>query len=151
REGDGATFCRRDTQPVGEVGDCDSADLGIQSRARGGIRRGKTKELLRIDLGQNLGGHEASPGQIGSATRTYSSLSVYIRQNFTQMIHERFCSNCQSAATTSLRPEGSLLGRSTDCFKYVLPLTRLRAPVSRRGSAISPHTVIHNVDKKLVI
>ena len=56
-----------------------------------------------------------------------------------RIIHERFCCNRRSAAATSLRPAGSPLGPSTYCTS-TLGASRLCAPVSRRGSAISRRT-----------
>jgi len=48
-----------------------------------------------------------------------------------RIIHEGFCCNRRSAATTSLRPTGSPLSRSTYCFKYA-SLTAPRARLAWR-------------------
>jgi hypothetical protein len=50
------------------------------------------------------------------------------------MIHERFCCNRRSAATTSLRPAGSPLGPSTYCKSTPRVLTAPRAGLATRLS-----------------
>jgi hypothetical protein len=85
-------------------------------------------------------------------------------RRLTHIIHERLCYNHQSAATTSLRPAGSLLGPLPYCWGlapfFLAPVPSLgqdrhrrrrwsqspglRAPVSRRGSAISRRAVMNN-------
>ena len=59
-----------------------------------------------------------------------------------RMIHEHFCYNCRSAATTSLRPVGSPLGPSTYCrglAPFFLRLSpsweRDKAPRRRRSQS----------------
>ena len=58
--------------------------------------------------------------------------------------HEHFCCNRRSAATTGLRPAGSPLGPLPHCTSTHRG-SGLRALVSRRGSAISPRTVMNNM------
>ena len=52
----------------------------------------------------------------------------------THIIHERFCSNRRSAATTSLRPAGSPLRPSTYCTSTHRVLTPPRAGLATRLS-----------------
>ena len=40
-----------------------------------------------------------------------------VDRELARIIHERFCCNRRSAATTSLRPAGSPLGPSTYCWR----------------------------------
>jgi hypothetical protein len=51
-----------------------------------------------------------------------------------RIIHERFCCNRRSAATTSLRPAGSPLGPSTYCTSMHRVLTTPRAGLATRLS-----------------
>jgi hypothetical protein len=61
-----------------------------------------------------------------------------------RIIHEGFYCNRQSAAATSLTA-GGLAARSVNIlFQVCLPLSRLRAPVSRGVSAVSSRTLVNN-------
>jgi len=55
-------------------------------------------------------------------------------RGFARMIHERFCCNRRSAATTSLRPAGSLLGPSPYCTSTPQILRSPRAGLATRLS-----------------
>ena len=94
----------------------------------------------------------------------HDSRLCYLLQFLPRIIHERFCCNRRSTATTSLRPAGSPFEPSpygwglAPFFLALSPSDEqrdrhrrrqrsqspgLRAPVSRRGSAISPRTVMN--------
>jgi len=66
-----------------------------------------------------------------------STRTLVIQDSIARIIHERFCCNRRSAAATSLWPAGSIA-------RVRIGSSRLRAPVSRRGSAISRRTVMNN-------
>ncbi len=55
-------------------------------------------------------------------------------QHLARIIHEHFCCNRQSAATTSLRSAGSPLGPSTYCTSTPRGLTAPRAGLATRLS-----------------
>ena len=63
--------------------------------------------------------------------------------SLTRIIHEHFCCNRRSAATTSFRPAGSPLGPHRTA-RVRIGSSRLRAPVSRRASSMSQRTVMNN-------
>ena len=59
---------------------------------------------------------------------------IEMRHYPARIIHERFCCNRRSAATTSLRPAGSPLGPSPYCTSTHRVLTALRAGLATRLS-----------------
>jgi len=63
--------------------------------------------------------------------------SVNSRLHIASIIHERFCCNRRSAATTSLRPAGSPLGPSTYCKSTHRGLTAPRAGLATRFSDVA--------------
>ena len=60
--------------------------------------------------------------------------SVIVVSVLTRIIHEHFCYNCRSAATTSLRPAGSPLGPSPYCTSTHRVLAAPRAGLATRLS-----------------
>jgi hypothetical protein len=54
------------------------------------------------------------------------------RRGLTRIIHEHFCCNRRSAATTSLRPADSPLEPSPYCTSTHRDLTALRAGLAKR-------------------
>ncbi len=83
----------------------------------------------RRNLFDNQTKQDAIVLNLQRACETAIDLAMYLAR----IIHEPFCCNRRSAVPTALRSSGSPLGPS-----------RLRAPVSRRGSAISRRTVMNN-------
>ena len=72
------------------------------------------------------------PRRIAPLRRTRRQGSA--RDSLTRIIHERFCCNRRSAATTSLRPAGSPLGPSTYCTSTRRGLGAPRAGLATRLS-----------------
>lgn len=64
-------------------------------------------------------------------------MKALYHRGLARMIHERFCCNRRSAATTSLRPAGSLLGPSPYCTSTPQVLRSPRAGLARRLSDFS--------------
>jgi hypothetical protein len=60
--------------------------------------------------------------------------STMLKGRWARIIHERFCCNRRSAATTSLRPAGSPLGPSTYCISTRRVLTAPHAGLATRLS-----------------
>jgi len=60
--------------------------------------------------------------------------STTLKRRWARNIHERFCCNRRSTATTSLRPAGSPLGPSPYCTSTHRVLTAPRAGLATRLS-----------------
>ena len=67
-------------------------------------------------------------------SRIGSSSPLVARQGLARIVHEHFCCNRRSAATTSLRPVGSPLGPSTYCWGLA-PFFLAPVPVLEAGQA----------------
>ena len=73
-------------------------------------------------------------GEQPSALERRSAMSGLIRLVLARIIHERFCCNRRSAATTSLRSAGSPFGPSTYCTSTPQVLRAPRAALATRLS-----------------
>ena len=73
-------------------------------------------------------------GERPSALERHSAMSGLIRLVQARIIHERFCCNRRSAATTSLRSAGSPFGPSTYCTSTPQVLRAPRAALATRLS-----------------